>query len=196
MDQSTNKTTNESDFTSSIWKNCAILGAVLFVWQQTIAWVICKTGTLLTDVVCFEVLCLKSLLICFHTFIKSWSIDIRHLFLARRHTHKIKTKFSRWTNFSQHKLCLGEIRPFCLPIAFTTSLTVTWRSGTCWQLKGVGKYWPQPKGGRGKQWNERNHGSKGGTLFRVAWGTFVQTGTYDVHARLSLIHISEPTRRS
>ena len=44
-------------------ENYAILGAVLFVWQQTIAWVIRKTGTLLTDVVCFEVQCLKSLLI-------------------------------------------------------------------------------------------------------------------------------------
>ena len=41
-------------------KNCAILGTVLFAWQQTIAWVIRKTGTLLADV-CFEVQCLKSL---------------------------------------------------------------------------------------------------------------------------------------
>ena len=62
MDQSTNKTTNESDFTSG--KNCAIyiLGAMLIAWQQTIAWVIRKSGTLLADVVCFEVQGLKSLL--------------------------------------------------------------------------------------------------------------------------------------
>ena len=39
----------------------AILGAVLFAWQQTIAWVIHKSGTLLADV-CFEVQGLKSLL--------------------------------------------------------------------------------------------------------------------------------------
>ena len=63
MVHSTNKTTNESNFTSSVWeKNCAILGAMLFAWQLTIAWVIGKTGTLLADVVCFEVHCLKSLL--------------------------------------------------------------------------------------------------------------------------------------
>ena len=60
MDQSTNKTTNESNFTSSVWEKTAILGVVQFAWQQTIAWVICKTGILLADV-CFEVQCLKSL---------------------------------------------------------------------------------------------------------------------------------------
>ena len=43
-------------------KNCTILGAMLFPWQQTIAWVICKMGTLLDDVVCFEFQCLKSVL--------------------------------------------------------------------------------------------------------------------------------------
>ena len=60
MDQST-KNNNESDFTSG--KNCAIciLGAMLIAWQQTIAWVIHKSGTLLADV-CFEVQGLKSLL--------------------------------------------------------------------------------------------------------------------------------------
>ena len=65
-------------------RNCAILGAVLFDWQQTIAWVIRKTGTLSsfilgesnwkffqvgypvdtpTDLadVCFEVQCFKRL---------------------------------------------------------------------------------------------------------------------------------------
>ena len=65
-------------------ENCAILGAVLFDWQQTFAWVIRKTGTLLSfilgeskwkcfqvgypvdtptdlaDVVCFEVQCFKN----------------------------------------------------------------------------------------------------------------------------------------
>ena len=34
-------------------KNCAILGVVLFAWQQTIAWVIHKTGTLLAAVFFF-----------------------------------------------------------------------------------------------------------------------------------------------
>ena len=106
----------------------------------------------------------KSIEFSFHTLIKRWWIDIRHLFSAKRHSYKIKSKFSRWTNFPQHKLCFGEVRPqhlgeirsFCLPVAFNTSLTVTWRNGTCWQLKGMGKRWSRPKGGRGKQWNERN----------------------------------------
>ena len=43
-------------------KNCAILGGMLFAWQQTIAWVVRKMGKLLADVVCFEVQCLKNLL--------------------------------------------------------------------------------------------------------------------------------------
>ena len=41
-------------------KSCTVLGAVLFAWQQTTAWVIRKTDTMLADV-CFEVQCLKSL---------------------------------------------------------------------------------------------------------------------------------------
>ena len=61
----------------------------------------------------FEVQCLKSLSNLFsHTFIKlSWWIQKRHLFSAKRHSHKVKTKFSKWTEFPQHKLCLGEVRP-------------------------------------------------------------------------------------
>ena len=70
MDQSTNKTTNESNFICSVWKKTAILGAMLFTWQQTIGWVIPKTGTLLADV-CFEVKCLKSLSNLVFTFINS-----------------------------------------------------------------------------------------------------------------------------
>ena len=60
MNQSTNETTNESDFTSSVSGKTAILGAMLFAWQHTIAWVRRKTGTLFADV-CFEVKCLKCL---------------------------------------------------------------------------------------------------------------------------------------
>ena len=97
----------------------------------------------------------KSIKFSFHTFIKSWRLDIRHLFSAKTHSHKVKSKFSRWMNFPQHKLCLeevrpphlGEISPFCWPVTFNTSLTVTSMSGTCWQLKGMGKCWSQPKGG-------------------------------------------------
>ena len=73
----------------------------------------------------------KSIEFSFHTLIKRWWIDIRHLFSAKRHSYKIKSKFSRWTNFPQHKLCFGEVRPhhlgkilpFCLPVAFYTSVT-------------------------------------------------------------------------
>ena len=45
----------------------------------------------------------KSIEFSFHTFIKSWCIDIRNLFLAKRYSHKVKSKFSRWTNFPEHK---------------------------------------------------------------------------------------------
>ena len=91
MDQSTNKTTSESDFTSSVCEK------------------LCYSGS--------------------------------------------QSKFSRLMNFPQHKLCWGEVHshhlrenhPFHLPITFNTLLTVTWRSGTCWQLKGIGKFWSQPK---------------------------------------------------
>ena len=45
------------------------------------------------------------------------------IFSKKIHSHKIKSKFSRWTHFHQHKLCLeevhphhlGEFHPFCLP---------------------------------------------------------------------------------
>ena len=50
----------------------------------------------------------------------------------------MKSKFSKWANFPQHKLCLGEICPhhmreicpFCLPLLLglmMLGLTVTWR---------------------------------------------------------------------
>ena len=41
-------------------KNCAILEAMLFDWQQAIVWVICKMGTLLAADVYFKVQHLKS----------------------------------------------------------------------------------------------------------------------------------------
>ena len=61
MDQSTNKKPMRAILQVVYGKNRAILGAMLFAWQQTTAWVMRKTGTLLADVVCFEVQCFKSL---------------------------------------------------------------------------------------------------------------------------------------
>ena len=61
MDQSTNKKPMRAILQVVYGKNRAILGAVLFAWQQTTAWVIRKTGTLLADVDSLEVQCLKSL---------------------------------------------------------------------------------------------------------------------------------------
>ena len=167
MDQSTNKTTSESDFTSSVCEKLCYSGscAVHLATNHSMGYTqYVMTSTLFTDVVCFKVQCLKSLLNCFYTFVKSWWINIHHLFSAKRHSHKVKSKFSSWMNFPQHKRWVGDVRPhhlraihpFHLLITFNTLLTVTWRSGTCWQLKGIGKCWSQPKWGRGKQWNDRN----------------------------------------
>ena len=48
----------------------------------------------------------------------------------------------------------GGNLPFCLPVIFNTSLTVTWSSATCWQLKGMEKCWSWLKGGWLKQWKK------------------------------------------
>ena len=71
VDQSTNKTTNERDFTIVYEGKTAILGAVLFAWQQTVACVIRKT---------FSWCCLfwrsvreKSIEFSFHTFTRGHS---------------------------------------------------------------------------------------------------------------------------
>ena len=60
------------------------------------------------------------------------------LIFSKKHSHKVKSKFSRWTNFPQHKLCLGElcphhmgeIRPFCLPVAFRPKASLGLNSNT------------------------------------------------------------------
>ena len=162
MDQSTNKTTNENSFTSSVWeKLCSGSCAVSMATNYSMGCM--QDGHAVSWCLFWSSVLEKSIEFSFHTFIKSWWINILHLFSAKWHSHKIKSKFSRWLNFPQHKLCLGkvcphhlwEIRPFCLPVTFNTSFTVTWRNGTCWQLKGMEKC-SQQKGGRGKQWNERN----------------------------------------
>ena len=49
MDLSTDQPTMRAILQILYGKNGAILGAVLFPWQQTIAWVIRKMGTLLAD---------------------------------------------------------------------------------------------------------------------------------------------------
>ena len=131
-------------------ENCAVLGAGLFAWQQTIAWDTVGWHLFWSSVL------EKSIDFSFHTLTKRWWIDIRHFLSAKIHSHKIKSRFSRWTKFPQHKLCLGEVRPhyleeihpFCLPVAFNTPLTITWRNRTWWHLKGIGG-----GGGGGKKWN-------------------------------------------
>ena len=143
MDQSTNKTTNESDFTSSVWEKLCYSGshAVRLATNhsmgftqdgQTVSWCCLFWSSVLE----------KSVEFSFHTFTKSWWIDIGHLF------SQISPNINYvWGEVRPHHL--GEICPFCLPVTFNTSLTVTWSSGTCWQLKGMGKCWSQPKEGGG-----------------------------------------------
>ena len=59
--------------------------------------------------------------------IESWWIDmhLKKKNLQKQHSHKVKSTFSGWTNFPQHKFSLGELRPhhymgeicpFCLPL--------------------------------------------------------------------------------
>ena len=91
---------------------------MLFDWQQTIVWVIRKTGTLLSfilgeskwkcfqvgypvdtptdlaDVVCFEVQCFKRLLNLVFTHLSKVDVPICvTYFLAKKHSHKVKCKF-------------------------------------------------------------------------------------------------------
>ena len=114
MDQSSKKTTNESDCYKQhigkpvlLWEPCYLLG------NKTIVWVVWKVRTdiLLADLVCFEVHCLKRLLILvLHINRKLMNWYVSYIF-SKEHLHKVKSKFSRWTNFLQHKLCLGELHP-------------------------------------------------------------------------------------
>ena len=123
MDQSTKKTTNESDCNTSqvaYGKSCPTLGAFLFAWQQNHS-VGCTESK--GPTYCWQILfvlkfsVLKIRRFWFYASIESWSIDMRHLFVAKtktykqkKHSYKVKSKFSRWTNFPQHKLCLGYFR--------------------------------------------------------------------------------------
>ena len=107
-------------------------------------------GTLLVDVVYFEARCLKSLLNLFFTHVSKVdkSIYVTY-FLQKRHSHKVKSKFSRWiispsinnagekfAHTTWGEICPhhlgrnlptppGKIHPFCLPVTFNTSLTET-----------------------------------------------------------------------
>ena len=127
MDQSTKKTGNESDCYNQgmgkpvlLWEPCYLLG------NKTIVWVVWKvrTNILLADLVCFEVQCLKSFFILvLHINRKQMNLYASLMF-SKKHSHKVKIKFSRWTNVPQHKSCLGELHrhhlgeicPFCLPL--------------------------------------------------------------------------------
>ena len=100
---------NESDFTSSLWEKLCYSGshAVRLATNHSVGYT--QDGHTVSWCWLFWSSVLeKSIEFSFHTFIKSWWIDIRHLFSAKRHSHKVKTKFSRWTNIAQRKLWLGK----------------------------------------------------------------------------------------
>ena len=127
MDQSTNKTTNEWLLQVAYGKTCPTLGALLFTWQQNHNVGCMKSKDRHT--VGRSCLFWSSVFESFFNFgftqqsKADESISVTFLFL-KEHSHKVKSKFWRWTNFHQHKLCLevfrphhmGEIRPFCLPL--------------------------------------------------------------------------------
>ena len=125
--------------TSSIWENLSYFGSLAIHLATKPVWVVWKGPTY-----CWTILFVLKFRvwnvywIWFYTSIESWRIEyLSFIFRKKTHSHKVKSKFSRWTNFPQHKLCLGDLRPhqwnspFLFTLAFrpnaSLGLTVTWR---------------------------------------------------------------------
>ena len=92
MDQSTNKTTNESDFTSSVWGKLCYSGscAVRLATNHNVGYT--QDGHIASWCLFWISVLEKSVELSFHTFIKSRWID-SHLFSAKKNSHKLKSKF-------------------------------------------------------------------------------------------------------
>ena len=80
MVQSTNKTTNENDFTSSVWEKlyCSGSRAVCLATNYSMGYT--QDGHNVSWCLFWSSVLEKSIEFSFHTFIKSWWIDKRHLF--------------------------------------------------------------------------------------------------------------------
>ena len=122
MDQSTNKTTNEWLLKVGHGKTCSTLGVLLFAWQQNHS-VSCKKSkdrhTVGQSCLFWSSVFEKFMEFGFtHQLKADESIYVWHLFLEKKeedHSHKVKSKFSRWTNFPKINYAWGNFALFVYP---------------------------------------------------------------------------------